>query len=105
MNACSIPPAALRDENAVEIARVWIAEQGLHCSMKIGLYALEGGAGEEIAAWGIILADLTQHIANALSAEGFGNRAELHDQLVEALTKELGAPTSPATGEWASKPS
>jgi hypothetical protein len=105
MHACSIPPAALRDENAVEIARVWIAEQGLHCSMKIGLYAAEDGPETEIKAWGIILADLTQHIANALSAEGFGARSDLHEALVEALTQELNDPTSPARGEWASKPS
>jgi len=104
MQACAIPPAALRDENAVEIIRVWIAEQGLHCTMKIGLYAAEGPA-DEITAWGIILADLTQHIANALSAEGFGARSELHEQLVEAFSKEVSAPTTEATGEWAAKPS
>jgi hypothetical protein len=104
MQACTIPPAAVRDENAVEVIRVWIAEQGLHCSMKIGLYAMDGPE-DEITAWGIILADLTQHIANALSADGFGARADLHEQLVEAFNKEATSPTTEAVGDWATRPS
>ena len=104
MQACTIPPAALRDEHAVELIRVWIAEQGLHCSMKIGLYAVDGPE-QEITAWGIILADLTQHIANALSANGFGARADLHEQIVEAFNKEAASPSTEAEGGWAHRPS
>jgi hypothetical protein len=37
MDALGIPPAALRDGAALELARVWIAERGLHCSLKVGL--------------------------------------------------------------------
>ncbi len=46
MDALGIPPAALRDANALELARVWIAEQGLHCSLKVGLYAGDGVSTE-----------------------------------------------------------
>ena len=35
LNQRPIPEAALRDEDAVEMLRVWIAERGLHCSMKV----------------------------------------------------------------------
>jgi len=28
-----VPEAALRDKDAVEMLRVWIAEGGLHCSL------------------------------------------------------------------------
>jgi hypothetical protein len=101
MDALSAPPAALSDKNSVELIRVWIAERGLHCAMKIGMYA-EEGADREIAAWGVILADLTQHIADALSADGFGNRADLHEALIEAFNQEVGSPTSARTGEWPS---
>ena len=38
LNERVIPEAALRDENSVEMLRVWIAEKKLHCSMKIGMY-------------------------------------------------------------------
>jgi hypothetical protein len=51
MDALGIPPAALRDNDALEVARVWIAEQGLHCSLRVGLYA-DDDVSTEIAAWG-----------------------------------------------------
>jgi hypothetical protein len=104
MNAREIPPAALRDGDAVELLRVWIAEQGLHCSMKIGMYADEG-ASAEIAAWGVILADLAQHVADALSAEGLGARADLLEGIVENFNEEVSSPTSERIGQAAPKAS
>ena len=49
MTELIIPPAATRDRNAVEIMRVWIAEHGLHCSLKVGRYSKSGIASEEKA--------------------------------------------------------
>jgi hypothetical protein len=98
MDALGIPPAAVRDANALELARVWIAEQGLHCSLRVGLYAADGVA-RETAAWGIILADLAGHVADALSAEGLGSRADLLDALVERFNDEAAEPSSQRTGE------
>jgi hypothetical protein len=93
MQALSIPPAALRDPDAVELARIWIAERGLHCSIKVGMYA-ESGASREISAWGIILADITHHLAAALEAEGLGVKADLKERLVEAFQHEISTPSS-----------
>jgi hypothetical protein len=75
------------------MARVWIAEQGLHCSLRVGMYA-EHGVANEIMAWGLILADMTQHIASALEAEGFGDPADLKLQLTEAFQAEIARPTT-----------
>ena len=97
MDALGIPPAALRDADALELARVWIAEQGLHCSLKVGLYAGDG-VSRETAAWGIIFADLAGHVADALGAEGMGPRADLLDALVESFNEEVAAPSSQRTG-------
>jgi len=97
MDALGIPPAAVRDANALELARVWIAEQGLHCSLRVGLYAADG-VDRETAAWGIILADLAGHVADALSAEGLGSRADLLDALVERFNDEAAEPSSERTG-------
>ena len=97
MDALGIPPAALRDTNALELARVWIAEQGLHCSLKVGLYAGDG-VSRETAAWGIILADLAGHVVDALSAEGIGSQADLLDALVESFNDEVAAPSSGRSG-------
>ncbi len=97
MDARAIPPAALRDADAVELARVWIAERGLHCSLKFGLYADEGVA-RETSAWGIILADLAGHVVDALSADGMGAKAELLEALVESFNEEVSVPSSERTG-------
>ena len=82
MDALGIPPAALRDTDSLELARVWIAQQGLHCSLKVGLYAGDG-VSREMTAWGIILADLAGHVAEAL---------------VESFNDEVAAPSSGRTG-------
>jgi hypothetical protein len=97
MDALGIPPAALRDDDALEVARVWIAEQGLHCSLRVGLYAGDG-VSSEIAAWGVILADLAGHVADALSAEGLGRRSDLLDAPAERFSDEVAAPSSERTG-------
>jgi len=103
LEALSIPPAALRDDRAIELARVWIAEQGLHCALKFGLYA-EDGVDRETMAWGIILADLAGHVADALSGEGLGPRADLFEAIVEGFNREVSGPTSSRTGGPGSGP-
>jgi hypothetical protein len=97
MDVLGIPPAAVRDVDALELARVWIAERGLHCSLKVGMYAGDG-VSRETAAWGIILADLAGHVADALSAEGMGSRADLLDALVGSFNSEVLAPSARRTG-------
>jgi len=98
MDARAIPPAALRDADAVELARVWIAEQGLHCSLKFGMYADDDDVARETTAWGIILADLAGHVADALSAAGMGAKAALFDAVVESFGAEVSRPTSNRKG-------
>ena len=102
MNQRPIPEAALRDENAVEILRVWIAENGLHCSIKVGMYRETMNVPEE-SAWGTILADVARHVANALEAGYSTNAADSLRAIREAIDKELGAPTSDATGAFVQK--
>ncbi len=98
MNERPIPPAALNDENSVEMFRVWIAQNKLHCSIKIGMYS-ENNIDEEDA-WGTILADCARHITMALSRE-FGANQEVSIQKIRAkFNAELAEPTSEATGEF-----
>ncbi len=101
MNEASIPPAALRDQDAVEMLRVWIAEHKLHCSLRIGMYR-ERNIAEDIA-WGTILADAARHIARALSEDGEETEAALLENIRVQINEELAAPTSPATGEWVNR--
>ncbi len=53
-----IPPAASNNPNAVEILRVWGANKGQHVSINPDLY-------DDPAMYGIMLADLAGHVANA----------------------------------------
>ena len=102
LNQRAIPDAALRDGNAVEMLRVWIAEQGLHCSLKVGMYRESTNVPEE-KAWGKILADAARHIANALH-EGYGaDAAESLRAIRESFAHELDAPTSQLRGDFARK--
>ncbi|OYX05851.1 MAG: DUF5076 domain-containing protein [Caulobacter vibrioides] len=98
MDVRVVPSAALRDANAVELARVWIAERGLHCSLKCGLYA-DQGVVMETTAWGIVLADMAGHVADALSAEGMGPRAALYDAIIGSFNVEAAMPTAQRAGD------
>ncbi|MFC0682932.1 DUF5076 domain-containing protein [Lysobacter korlensis] len=93
-----IPPAAQRDPNSVQMLSAWIAENGLHCSLKIGMWQESGR--NETRSWGILLADAVRHIANAMQ-EQYGHAApDTVAGILEALHRELGDPTSPAKGEF-----
>jgi hypothetical protein len=50
MKECIIPAPARRDQDSVEMIRVWVAEKGLHCTINIGMY--ENHAAPEEVAWG-----------------------------------------------------
>ena len=99
MNERPIPSAALRDEDAVEMLRVWIAENKLHCSMKVGMYLETMNIPEE-KAWGVILADVTRHLAAALESGYSANRIDAIQKIRDSYLKELAAPTSKAEGDF-----
>ena len=102
LNQRPIPEAALRDEDAVEMLRVWIAEKGLHCSIKVGMYRETMNVAEE-KAWGTILADVARHVASALEAGYLANAADALERIREIFLEELNSPSSEAMGEFARK--
>jgi len=101
-NQRPIPEAAIRDEDAVEMLRVWIAERGLHCSMKVDMYRETMNVSEE-KAWGKILADVARHLANALESGYSTDAAESLQKIRDSFLKELGDPTSEAKGGFVQK--
>lgn len=99
MKAIGIPPAALADPDAFEMARVWIAQQGLHCVLNVGTYRDSGF--REATAWGVMLADMARHVADALLAAGDEKGAdEALAEIRRSIAVELDDPTSLATGEF-----
>ena len=99
VNQRPIPEAALRDNDAVEMLRVWIAEEGLHCSLKVGMYRESTKIPEE-KAWGTILADVARHVANALQSQYSVDADEVVGKIRESFLEELATPTSVARGEF-----
>ena len=102
MNQRPIPEPALRDEDAVEMLRVWIAERGLHCSMKVGMYHETMNVSEE-RAWGTILADVARHVAKALESGYSVNQTESLQKIRDSFLQELGTPTSESKGDFVRK--
>jgi len=87
-----IPPVAQRDKTSFELIRVWIAEQNQHVSIRTGVW-------EDPAYWGMMLADLAQHIANAHSMQDDSIEFDTFlDRLRDGFDAEMDAPTDDAEG-------
>ncbi len=86
MKELFVPAAARRDANSIEVLRVWIAGEGLHVS-------LLAGAWEDPETWGILLADLARHIANAYEQEMLLDPAETLSRVRALFDAELDSPT------------
>ncbi len=97
-----VPPAALRDPNAIEMARAWIAEGGLHCSVMMGVWS-ERDRKEPGEAWGVLLADLARHYANALEEEQGVPAEDVRIGIMHSFSSEIRRPTANHTGEFVPK--
>ena len=99
MNELPIPEIALRDDLGVEMLRVWVAQRQLHCSIKVGMYRDSGKVSED-KAWGILLADVVRHIANAMEERNSKDADLMIRQIAKYFMKELKLPTSDLDGEF-----
>ena len=86
-----IPDAAGRDARSFELLRVWIAEKSQHVSLR--------NAWQDPAAWGIMLADLAKHVANAYQQEAGLDAKETLRRITNALHVELKTATAEPTGK------
>jgi hypothetical protein len=98
MNERPIPAAAQRDKNSVELARIWIAEGKLNCSIKIGMYNDMGK--DEPFAWGIILADVAKHISDAMMLRFNVEHEDTLDIIFSSFKGEMEKSTSKADGAF-----
>jgi hypothetical protein len=74
----------------------WIAENGLHCTLNVGMWKEQGR--NEPKAWGILLADVVRHLASAIEQEGGAPMEQTTEVVVAALLNELDDPTSKIKG-------
>jgi Domain of unknown function (DUF5076) len=98
MLTLTVPPAAQRDDESIQMLSAWIAENGLHCSLKLGVFEPNGNA--EDRSWGVLLADVIRHLANAIGEEHGVNPETTTENIVKSLLAELESPTSAAHGTF-----
>ena len=84
-NALEPPPLARTQSDAIEILRVWAVTEG---PQQVVLRT----RWKDPAAWGIMLADLARHVAQAYAAEGRDSKVVLA-RIREGFDAEWDAPT------------
>jgi hypothetical protein len=79
------PPIAKSNADAVEILRVWAAED-------VGQQLVLRTTWDDPAGWGLLLADVARHVANAYAVEGYDQEAVLK-RVKAAFQAEWDDPT------------
>lgn len=87
-----VPAAARKDPNSFEILRVWIANKSQHVSLLADMW-------DDPAAWGILLADLARHVANAYHQQKGLDLDRTLGRIKAGLDVELGSPTDSPSGQ------
>lgn len=88
-----IPPAALDDPKSGELLRAWIANHGLHCTLNVHVW-------DDAGNWGIMLADVARHVANAKHDLDGSDRHEIVRRIRELFDAELDSPTDKPSGDF-----
>ncbi len=96
-----IPFPAQQDPRSREMIRAWIANNGLHVSLNVGMWEKQGI--DEPYGWGIMLADVVRHVANALNERSGKDILETIGSIREEFLIELAHPTSGHHGKFARK--
>jgi len=86
-----IPDGAVDDPKAFEVARIWVAHGAEHVTLHVG-------AWKKPAAWGIVLADLMRHLANAYEQDAGLDRNATLQQIKAEFQAEIDSPTDSPTG-------
>ncbi|EKU99437.1 hypothetical protein Lepto7375DRAFT_1480 [Leptolyngbya sp. PCC 7375] len=94
MNELPIPPDAEDANVAIEIARGWIVDDRLQCSILPTIWK------DTPEVWGILLADLLSHVCDALASETDMTRDQLHRIITKKLIDEIGEPTDKHSGDF-----
>ncbi len=101
MRELPIPPENEGDENATEMARVWIGNNTCNVSLLLGMYAdAEQRGVDELWAWGNILGDVAQHIAYGFKRSHGWNEAETMEKLMEHSNAAMTARASKIVGSF-----
>ena len=78
-----IPPGIEGDPAAAEVLRAWLAHGDLHCTLKPTIWP-------DPSAWGMLLADVARHVADAVTKKG-QSRDEVIESIRDAFEEALDA--------------
>jgi hypothetical protein len=92
LNECPIPAEALADKNSGEILRAWIANEGLHVSLRIP------DEWQDPGAWGIALMDVMRHLASAYQESHGVDPQVTITRIQEMILAEQASPTDTPAG-------
>jgi hypothetical protein len=86
--ALAVPPTAL-EKGGTEVLRAAIVEGGLHVSLR--------RAFDDPEAWGMIMADVTRHVARIYRTEDNIPEERTIERIRNLFDAEMDAPTDPGT--------
>jgi hypothetical protein len=87
-DALNIPPAA-HELGGTEVLRAVIVEGALHVSLR--------RAFDDPEAWGMLIADITRHVARIYASEDKFAESETVERIRAIYDAEMDAPTDPGT--------
>jgi hypothetical protein len=86
--ALHIPPTAL-EQGGVEVLRAAIVDGGLHVALR--------RAFDDPEAWGMLIADVTRHVARIYANDDKFREEETIERIRAIYDAEMDAPTDPGT--------
>jgi hypothetical protein len=86
--ALHVPPA-VHEHGGTEILRAVIVDGALHVSLR--------RAFDDPEAWGMLIADITRHVARIYATEDKFREAETIERIRALYEAEMDAPTDPGT--------
>ncbi len=87
-----LPDGVLGAEEAVEVLRAWIADGALHVTFDPETFR------HDVSEWGRLLADIAQHVCNAVEMDGQMSRSEAMGQIHDAFDLNMQAPDAAMAG-------
>jgi hypothetical protein len=87
-DALHVPPAAL-EQGGVEVLRAVIVDGGLHVSLR--------RAFDEPDVWGMLIADLTRHVARIYANEGPMSQDQVIERVRSIYEAEMDTPSELGT--------
>ena len=89
----NVPAEVDADSKAREVLRAWVANESLIC-------ALRPETWEDASSWGIVLADVTRHVANAVRELKGDDPAVTTEKIRALYNAELANSTDEPTGHF-----